>query len=152
MPSPCTRLTTPVGSSASWASATSRCAVNEASGDGFSTTVQPATSTGASFHTGMASGKFHSVMSPTTPIACRVVELRVRAVGRQRPAAGPSAETGGELDDLDRLDDLRVRLCLGLAVLLVDQQGQFGPVPLHQPGQAMDQVRAPDGPQLPPTG
>jgi hypothetical protein len=38
---------------------------------GFSTTVQPAVSAGASFAAIWCSGKFHGVMAPTTPIGSR---------------------------------------------------------------------------------
>ena len=40
---------------------------------GFSTTELPATSAGADFHTGMAQGKFHGAISPTTPMGWRMV-------------------------------------------------------------------------------
>ncbi len=44
---------------------------------GLSTAVQPATSAGAVFHTGMAKGKFHGVMSATGPTGCRRVNVSV---------------------------------------------------------------------------
>ena len=47
-------------------------------GEGFRTLVQPATKAGATFQTGMVSGKFHGVISPTTPIGCRKVIATVR--------------------------------------------------------------------------
>ena len=40
---------------------------------GLSSTALPATSAGADFHTGIAQGKFHGAMSPTTPMGCRMV-------------------------------------------------------------------------------
>ena len=38
---------------------------------GFSTTVLPQTSAGASFQAGIAIGKFHGVIAPTTPTGIR---------------------------------------------------------------------------------
>ena len=40
---------------------------------GFSTTVLPQTSAGMSFHDGIAIGKFHGVIAPTTPIGWRML-------------------------------------------------------------------------------
>ncbi len=66
-PGPTTTLTTPSGSPASAASSAKRSAVSGVSSAGFSTTVLPAASAGASFHAAIVSGKFHGVISPTTP-------------------------------------------------------------------------------------
>jgi hypothetical protein len=41
------------------------------------TTLQPATSAGAVFQTGIANGKFHGVISATGPTGCRSVKLSV---------------------------------------------------------------------------
>ena len=38
---------------------------------GFSTTVQPVASAGASFHDAISSGKFHGTIWPQTPIGSR---------------------------------------------------------------------------------
>jgi hypothetical protein len=40
------------------------------------TTVLPATSAGASFHAGIALGKFHGVISATTPSGLRSVKQK----------------------------------------------------------------------------
>ena len=40
---------------------------------GLNTDVHPETSAGAIFHSGMAMGKFHGVIRPTTPIGWRSV-------------------------------------------------------------------------------
>ncbi len=40
----------------------------EANSEGLTTTVLPAASAGASFHTVNRSGEFHGVIAPTTPI------------------------------------------------------------------------------------
>jgi hypothetical protein len=50
-----------------------RSAVSGVSGEGLSTTVQPAASAGATFHSAMASGKFHGTMAATTPTGSRCV-------------------------------------------------------------------------------
>ena len=47
--------------------------VRGASKASLSTTALPWTSAGASFHTGIASGKFQGVISPTTPSGRRTV-------------------------------------------------------------------------------
>ncbi|MNL38979.1 hypothetical protein D3C87_1612280 [compost metagenome] len=50
-----------------------RIAVSEVSSAGFSTTVQPAASAGASFIAAISIGEFHGVIAATTPIGSRVV-------------------------------------------------------------------------------
>jgi hypothetical protein len=44
---------------------------------GLKTTVFPQTSAGASFHEGMAIGKFQGVIAPTTPIGIRTLMLNL---------------------------------------------------------------------------
>ncbi len=73
---PVTTLNTPGGTPASSASSARRSAVSGVSGDGFSTTVQPAASAGISFHVAIISGKFHGTIAATTPTG----SLRVYAV------------------------------------------------------------------------
>ena len=58
---------TPGGSPASCASSEKAIAVSEVSSAGFSTTVFPAASAGATFHANISSGKFHGMIWPTTP-------------------------------------------------------------------------------------
>ncbi len=53
-----------------------------ASSEGFHTHTLPYASAGASFQAGIASGKFHGVISPTTPRGRR------RAITRLRPSEG----------------------------------------------------------------
>ena len=48
-----------------------RSARSGVSSAGLSTTVFPATSAGASFQAGIAIGKFHGVIAPTTPTGIR---------------------------------------------------------------------------------
>src|SRR5438552_11962611 len=66
-PDPATKLTTPLGAPAWCSASTMRHALNGAADAGFTTTVFPQISAGASFHAGMALGKFQGVISPTTP-------------------------------------------------------------------------------------
>ena len=77
LPGPVMTLRTPLGSPASTKASASRCVQMGVSEAGFKTTVQPATSAGAVFHTGIAKGKFHGVMSATGPTGWRSVKLRV---------------------------------------------------------------------------
>ena len=74
-PGPVTTLITPGGRPASTSASASRWVHTGVSEAGFSTTVQPATSAGAVFQTGIAKGKFHGVMSVTGPTGCRSVSV-----------------------------------------------------------------------------
>jgi hypothetical protein len=67
---------TPEGSPARSSACTSRSALSGASDAGFRTTVLPATSAGASFHAGIALGKFQGVISATTPSGLRIVKAK----------------------------------------------------------------------------
>ena len=88
LPGPATKFTTPFGTPASWHASTMRQALSGAAEAGFSTTVLPQMSAGASFQAGMALGKFHGVTSPTTPTLLRMenVWTRARSLGTSRPA------------------------------------------------------------------
>src|SRR6202011_3518472 len=66
-PDPATKLITPLGTPASCSASTMRQALSGAAEAGFSTTVLPQISAGASFQAGIADGKFQGVISPTTP-------------------------------------------------------------------------------------
>ena len=46
---------------------------------GLMTTVQPAARAGAILRVAIASGKFHGVMAPQTPIGCRIASRRASA-------------------------------------------------------------------------
>ena len=72
-PPPWTMLTTPFGMPASASSSTKRSASAGVSVAGLSTTVLPQTSAGISFQDGIATGKFHGVIAPTTPIGWRTL-------------------------------------------------------------------------------
>ena len=64
---PCTTFSTPAGSPASSNAAASRSPISGVIGDGLNTTVLPAASAGPILRLAMLSGKFHGVMTPTTP-------------------------------------------------------------------------------------
>ena len=84
-PGPATTLSTPSGSPASSASSPRRNVDSGASSAGLRTTVLPAASAGPSFHAAIGSGKFHGVMSPTTPSGSRTVKPRPPATGIVSP-------------------------------------------------------------------
>ena len=71
-----------------------RHALSGATEAGFNTTVLPQISAGASFQAGIALGKFHGVISATTPTGLRTANIctRSRSLGASTPARrGPSA-------------------------------------------------------------
>ncbi len=70
-PMPCTMLNTPSGTPASVMISGSSDADSGVHSAGFSTTVQPEASAGASFHDSSMNGVFHGVMSPATPAGLR---------------------------------------------------------------------------------
>src|SRR5437870_3474617 len=72
-PDPSTRFKTPGGTPAASKISTTRTAVPGVRVAGLNTTVFPATSAGAIFHTGIATGKFHGVTHATTPSGCLIV-------------------------------------------------------------------------------
>ena len=96
--------------------------------DGFSTIPLPASSAGKHFHDGMATGKFHGVIIPTTPIGCRVVQ----AILLDSSEATTSSQRGAALagDEPTHVDGLlHVAACLDehLAGLAGDELGELGP-------------------------
>jgi hypothetical protein len=70
-------LTTPFGTPASLSSSTNLSPRSGVSVAGLKTIVFPATSAGAIFHDGIAIGKFHGVITPTTPIGMRTLMLNL---------------------------------------------------------------------------
>ena len=72
-PKPGTTLTTPSGISACCRSSASSSALSGVSSDGFSTTLFPQASAGASFQAAISRGKFHGMIWPTTPTGSRSV-------------------------------------------------------------------------------
>src|SRR5688572_33032045 len=65
------RLKTPGGKPASSNTFTNAAEMAGVSGEGFQMIVFPATNAGKIFHEGTAIGKFHGVISPTTPAGSR---------------------------------------------------------------------------------
>src|SRR6185437_9053890 len=86
-PAPATKFTTPFGIPALWQASTMRQALSGAAEAGFITTVLPQISAGASFHAGIALGKFHGVTKPTTPSGLRNANVwtRSRSEGTNSP-------------------------------------------------------------------
>ena len=70
-PSPGTTLSTPGGSPASRVTSANRSAVSGVHSAGFSTTVLPVASAGATFQASIRSGKFHGITWPHTPSGMR---------------------------------------------------------------------------------
>ena len=70
-PSPLTRLNTPSGTPASRKISGHRLADSGVNSAGFSTTVHPEASAGASFQLSSMNGVFHGVISPATPTGLR---------------------------------------------------------------------------------
>ena len=76
-PEPVTTLSTPAGKPASARTLASSSAMAGACEAGLSTTVFPHSNAGTSFQAGMAMGKFHGVMSDTTPSGSRRVSSKL---------------------------------------------------------------------------
>jgi len=69
--------TTPSGTPASPSNRTKPSARSGVSSAGLRTTVLPQTSAGVSFHAGIAIGKFHGVIAPTTPTGMRTLIMNL---------------------------------------------------------------------------
>src|SRR5579871_6493250 len=85
-PMPCTVLSTPSGTPASFTSLASMSAVTGDHSAGLCTTVQPAASAGAIFHVESMNGVFHGVITPTGPIGTRVEMFQCSSLGVLRPS------------------------------------------------------------------
>src|SRR6185312_12156800 len=85
-PKPCTVLSTPSGTPASFTSFVSRSAVTGDHSAGLCTTVQPAASAGAIFQVESMNGVFQGVITPTGPIGTRVEIFQCSALGVLRPS------------------------------------------------------------------
>ncbi len=73
LPGPDTTFITPAGAPASSTMRPSSSDVTGVYCDGFTTSVHPAHSAGATFHVSSRNGKFHGVITPTTPSGSRTV-------------------------------------------------------------------------------
>src|SRR4029077_10877576 len=118
---------------------------------GLKTTVLPQTSAGAIFHTGMATGKFHGVMAPTTPSGWRMGDAKffglvratttkgvgeggakiLRVFARQRFAVQSPRFAGHEFNDVDGALHLAERVFQRLAFLASQKARQFFFLLLH---------------------
>ena len=76
----------------------SACAVAGTSAAGLNTTVLPKASAGAIFHAGMAMGKFHGVMIPTTPTGSRAISTSTP--GRTESMLAPVMRTASPAKNL----------------------------------------------------
>jgi hypothetical protein len=92
-PKPLTRFHTPAGRPASWAISARIRAVNGLNSAGLCTTVQPAARAGAIFQVDSMKGVFHGVMTPTGPIALRLVMFKWDLVGSDWPSRAPGARS-----------------------------------------------------------
>ncbi len=90
LPGPATTFSTPSGSPAASAIFSSSTEVSGVSSAGFSTTVLPAASAGATFHDAITSGKFQGVISPTTPSGSR----KVKSTPPETGIVWPSSRSG----------------------------------------------------------
>src|SRR5436190_10962774 len=77
-PDPMIRFRTPGGMPASANISVMRVAVPGVIVAGLKTTALPATSAGAIFQTGIATGKFHGVTTATTPKGCLIVYAKFK--------------------------------------------------------------------------
>ena len=80
----------------------------------------------ASFHDGIAIGKFHGVIAPTTPTGIRTLIMNLsRELARRRLAEEPAAFAGHVLAHVDRLLDVSPGLGSHLPHLARHQLGQL---------------------------
>ena len=93
---------------------------------GLKTTVLPQTSAGTIFQDGIAIGKFHGVMTPTTPIGIRTdIWNLFWQLGRRRLAEQPPALAGHVEAHVDRFLDVAAGLGLHLAHLARHEVGEL---------------------------
>ncbi len=125
-PEPITRLNTPAGMPERAMISDSACAEPGTSSAGLKTTVLPKHSAGAIFHAGIAIGKFHGVIRPTTPTASRVISTS--RPGRTEAPFSPESRkrlAGKEREDLSGARDLADALRQCLAFLSRQQATEF---------------------------
>ena len=120
-----------------------RSASSGVSSAGFRTTVFPQTSAGASFQAGIAIGKFHGVIAPTTPTGYPNGHLELVAeLGRRRVAEHTPALAGHVDRHVDRLLDVPAGLREHLAHLSAHQLGQLLLLVLEQAREAEQDLAA----------
>ena len=102
-----------------------RSARSGVSSAGLSTTVFPQTSAGQSFQDGIAIGKFHGVIAPTTPIGIRTLIMNLSGAPRRRLAEEAPSLAGHVVAHVDRLLDVAPGLGLDLPHLAGHQVGEL---------------------------
>ena len=111
--------------------------------DGFSTIPLPASSAGKHFHDGIATGKFHGVIIPTTPIGCRVVHaILLDSSEATTLAERGAALAGDEATHVDGFLHVAARLDEHLAGLARDELGELALAVGDDVGSAGDEVGA----------
>ena len=96
--------------------------------DGLITMPLPASSAGKHFHDGIATGKFHGVIIPTTPTGWRVVHAILSGSSDgTRLAPRGAALAGDERGHVDRFLHVAARLDEHLAGLAADELGELAP-------------------------
>ena len=92
---------------------------------GLKTTVLPHTSAGAIFHDGIAIGKFHGVIAPTTPIGCRTLMLNLSRSSDGVVCPKQAASLAGHVEaHVDRFLHVAAGLGLDLPHLVGHQVGE----------------------------
>ena len=126
LPRPITRLNTPGGMPERLMISASAQAQPGTRSAGLSTTQLPKASAGAIFHAGMAIGKFHGVIRPTTPTGSRVISTPMpgRTDGSEL-ARQAQAFAGEELEDVAGARGLADAFGLGLAFFARQQRAEL---------------------------
>ena len=126
LPRPITRLNTPAGMPERLMISASAQAQPGTRSAGLSTTQLPKASAGAIFQAGIAIGKFHGVMRPTTPTGSRVISTPMP--GRTEGMTSPDeaqAFAGEELEDLAGARGFADAFGLGLAFFAREQRAEL---------------------------
>ena len=121
------------------------------SSDGLKTAVLPSSRLGPSIHSGTAKGKFHGVMTATTPHGLRRMKASFSAISEATHVADRHA-AGAEdvLDHVQAFDDLGPALGDDLAALAGHQLGQVVGVALDELGEVVEQFGPADAALAPP--
>ena len=121
------------------------------SSDGLKTTVLPSSRLGPSIHSGTANGKFHGVMTATTPHGLRRMKASFSAISEA--STSPHRHAAGAEDVLDHVqafDDLGPALGDDLAALAGHQPGEVVGLALDELGEVVEQLGAVDAAGAPP--
>ena len=133
----------PTASAACSNSALVAMAVSGVRSLGFQITGLPHTIASAAFQLHTATGKLKAVITPVGPSGCHCLHQPVTgSLAGDRETVQLSAETDGEVADVDHLLHLAERLALDLADLDLHQSGEVGLVGAQQHGELADQFTA----------